>query len=622
MKESHIRLPKGHPLRCNLPRIEVVALALISFHLVQPQEVRADLHITTDAVQDGGALVVDPAGNLIVSGPTNPRLSLIGGATTSGVTGVGVGYEALESGQLFIGDGSIVTRAGWLYLGVSELSHGSVTVNGDGSQWANGWIFVGMQGSGELTIEDGGEVTSYESYLGFYPDSFGTVTVTGENSTWSSIALLFIGKGGTGSFNVLDGGTVNAHRSTWVNSRSDEPATITVAGIGSSWNQWGSLELGQIGAAELVIADGGTVSSQHTSVAVGEHSQGTVTVTGTGSHWSHFGGWLTVGDRGTGEMSIKKGGTVTSMYASIGGQSGSYGSVAVSGPGSTWANESLFTVAFAGTAEMTIEDGGTVLTNGRSNIGVDGESRGTVNVIGNGSTWNHESELNVGDRGYGELTIEDEGQVVLGGRLILARTDTASGIVDLSGGTLDLGGNDIQFGEGNAAFHFTDGVLANVGTYGGTLHQQGGTLRMGASPGKMTVGGDYLLSSDGEIEIEISGTSLTDYDRLIVAGDATLGGTLAVTLLDDFQPKVGDVFEFLTAKRIEGTFADVALPRLDSGLTWRIGYARTSVKLIVAIPEPSSAALAGLAFVVAGVWRRRAIDLRPDGVLIVCEFGV
>ncbi len=75
----------------------------------------------------------------------------------------------------------------------------------------------------------------------------------------------------------------------------------------------------------------------------------------------------------------------------------------------------------------------------------------------------------------------------------------------------------------------------------------------GAGPvGSLQVLGEYTQSANGGLRIELAGPSTAD--ALSVTGAATLGGTLELILIDDYEPMPGDSFEILTAATISGTF--------------------------------------------------------------------
>jgi hypothetical protein len=56
--------------------------------------------------------------------------------------------------------------------------------------------------------------------------------------------------------------------------------------------------------------------------------------------------------------------------------------------------------------------------------------------------------------------------------------------------------------------------------------QNSGRLVPGASPGTITIEGDYIQSDEGELYMEIDGVQEGDFDLLVVTGNATLAGNL------------------------------------------------------------------------------------------------
>jgi len=99
-----------------------------------------------------------------------------------------------------------------------------------------------------------------------------------------------------------------------------------------------------------------------------------------------------------------------------------------------------------------------------------------------------------------------------------------------------------------------NGRLKGTGTIAGTLRIADGSLIVGHSTGTMTVDGDLLFEGDSTLELEIAGPA--DFDRLIVAGTLTLGGTLALNFIDGFAPVAGDFFalDLFQAGALAGNF--------------------------------------------------------------------
>jgi hypothetical protein len=146
-------------------------------------------------------------------------------------------------------------------------------------------------------------------------------------------------------------------------------------------------------------------------------------------------------------------------------------------------------------------------------------------------------------------------------------------VIDLGGGTLDPG-DTLNLESGDS--------LIGSGTLSANL-VNAGTVSPGASPGIITVDGDYTQAVDGVLEIELGGTTLgIEYDQLVVTGAATLQGILNVNLLPDFTPQAGDTF-FIVNHLTSGTgnFSVENLPVLPGGLMFEIDYADPGVTLTV-----------------------------------------
>lgn len=311
---------------------------------------------------------------------TTTSVSTIGDSTGSqgliSVSGVGTKWSVNSntlyvghrgSGELTITDGGAVSGAYNNYIGYDSESRGRVTVSGTGSQWrTSGILYVGNSGSGELTVENGGTISSSYAFLGSNNDSLGRVTVGGAGSQWTNSGILYVGNSGTGNLTIEDGGTV-ASNYVQIGFENDSKGHVTVTGAGSRWITSGIFNVGKSGSGELTIADGATVASDTFSTYIGYDASATgrVTVRGTGSRWTHSStGNLYVGYDSLGELIITGGGVSsnTASVAYIGYNSISTGHVSVSGAGSQWANAGTLYVGFNGTGKLTIADGAVVTT--------------------------------------------------------------------------------------------------------------------------------------------------------------------------------------------------------------------------------------------------------------------
>jgi hypothetical protein len=103
------------------------------------------------------------------------------------------------------------------------------------------------------------------------------------------------------------------------------------------------------------------------------------------------------------------------------------------------------------------------------------------------------------------------------------------------------------------------------------------------SPAEVTFGGSLILTGTATLFMELAGvTPGSQFDRLVVAGAASIAGSLDVDLLEGFSPAAGNSFEIIAAAGgISGTFANESLPPLAANLEWDVVYDSDSVTLQV-----------------------------------------
>ncbi len=129
-----------------------------------------------------------------------------------------------------------------------------------------------------------------------------------------------------------------------------------------------------------------------------------------------------------------------------------------------------------------------------------------------------------------------------------------------------------------------------------------GDLEPGNSPGTFRAA-EYTQTATGRLGIEIHIVPSPDggghdhdhehggdpsgieedmirFDELRITGQATLAGTLGVSLSGTGVPQVGQEFEFLTAGSIAGGFERLEVPNFDHGVTLRILPRITGVSLM------------------------------------------
>ena len=280
-----------------------------------------------------------------------------------------------------------------------------------------------------------------------------------------------------------------------------------------------NLSVGQTGTGVLTIQNGGTLTDVGGFVGNLPGSQGTTIVSGAGSTWTNI-GTVVVGGQGTGALTVQNGGTVNSGGGgSVGLAVGSTGTVTVTGVGSTWNNSpgGGLNIGSFGTGTLTIANGGMVINNTAftANIGQGPGSLGTVLVTGAGSTWSNSSGVNIGNLGTGTLTIADGGTVTAPAVVIA----TNAGAV----GTLNIGA-----GAGNPA------------TAPGTLNAP--SVAFGAGTGTLNfnhTSASYVfapaISGNGTVNVFAGTTTLTAANSYSGATNVN-AGTLRAGALNTFSP--------------------------------------------------------------------------------------
>ena len=451
-------------------------------------------------------------------------------------------------------------------VGSGDLTPGSVqspnwTVGGD--------LTVGDTGIGQLDITAGGTVTNDFGYIGGSVGSSGTVTVSGVDgsgnaSIWTNNGHLYVGYDGAGTLNILAGGQVSN-----TDGSISGGGNALISGQGSSWQNSGRLTVGLYGAGTLRVEGGATVSSA--DGIVGSSGQGNVVLTGAGTTWSNA-GQFTVGSFDVGTLRIEAGAAVTSNQGYIGANS--TGTVTVTGAGSRWSMSPYnLTIGNIGTGSLTIENGGLVRAEGGVQLGVASGSGGTLLL--QGSTNNRgvlETSWIFGGDGTVSATFD-------GGLLraaddnpdFFAGFDTRTIAIGANGLVIDTDGHDIRIspsftgagalikdgvgkleltGDSGATFTGAGSVLAGTlavngilggtmeviggrlqgtGTVGATINQPGGTIAPGNSIGTLTINGNYL-GNGGRLEIEtVLGGDASPSDRLVITG-STAGSTLVKVL--------------------------------------------------------------------------------------------
>ncbi len=311
---------------------------------------------------------------------------------------------------------------------------------------------------------------------------------------------------------LFTGGPGSELRSVRTSIGFAEVATgiATVDGAGFNWTNSSTLRVGENGNGTLNIQNGAIVSSLGGSVGQNSGSIGSVTITGDGSRWNINPNTLFVGSSGTGAINIQNGGTVNSGFGSVGTLSTAFGEAIVDGVGSNWTIGSTLAVGSFGIGTLNIQNGGLVSCIAGS-MGGGSSGFGDVTIDGSGSIWLDAASTNIGSSGAGSFTIQSGGFA-----------SSLNGYIGRNVGGLGVAivtGADAQWAVEN---NLSIGGNADNGTNGGT-----GALTINAG-GSVVVGNDSVLFPNGTLNLN-DGSFTSDSVSFIGGGSFNFNsGTLHV----------------------------------------------------------------------------------------------
>ena len=196
--------------------------------------------------------------------------------------------------------------------------------------------------------------------------------------------------------------------------------------------------------------------------------------------------------------------------------------------------------------------------------------------------------------------LDQRGRASVGAGSTLTVPGTLS---QFAGATTTLRGGTIQ----TNAFNVLGGTLAGNGTINGRVVSDG-IISPGFSPGLLEITGDLDLNLASELVIELAGLLPGAFDVVAITGDLTfesaLAGTLRISLLDGFQPGLGDTFEIITFGSRVGGFGSFAGLNLPNGLRLDPVYEDQRL-VLVTVPSPGALGVVAMSGLAVGLRRRR-----------------
>lgn len=438
----------------------------------------------------------------------------------------------------------------------------------------------------------------------------GSLTVTG---TAGSAARLDI----AGTVNVqtaaplgglfLQGGTL-ANPNTIANGQINGPGELQ-ATSGRALRGFGTINapIDFDGTAEL-IAEGGTLNVNGGVVDVGTVRVGTApavlnlgvalntSVTDGGivmSGGTLQGATVTTDSTNAAARSLRGTGTVTSAVVNSGLVEAQGGTLTFTNPASDWDGSGSGHLRASGGGLLELQDTGTFAFTG-SVVAVEG-SRVFTNGFG----------LNCGPASSVLLTngtLEATASTDIGGTVVIGAGPASTMKVEVNSfldfeptstvllnGDLQLISNNafIKVGaafSGNGALIVPEGsnLIAHAGSDINVFLEVQGRFFPGGffSVGRVDLR-DYQQAATGEAVIEITGTSLNQFDRVVVDGDVAIEGKLTVEFFGGFTPSAGNAFTIFSGNSVAGTFDEVQVFGAPAGVAVLVQYMPSFVRILV-----------------------------------------
>ncbi len=495
---------------------------------------------------------------------TPSHVALSGGTTT--FNGSVITPLLSQSGGTLAG-GSLVTLtgAGSTWTGGTWTSNGTVRLNPGASLTANGSSATTQLAGRTLEIQSGASAT----FNGEIESEPGTSVIANAGTLTLAGTRLSHIYNASGTITVNNTGTINKTGAGVYDLGTDfnNDGTVNIQG--------GTLRLAGSGASNGTFAIGGSVleqafGTQTFTSASSLSGSGTLRTSGgslvVNTTTANFGFSGTV-QTSNGSASFApsmtlsqltlSGGTTTfngavstpQLTQSAGVLAGA-SVVTLTGPGSTWSGGT-----WTGNGTVRLASGAVLTASGST---ASTQLAGRTLEIQNGASAIFNGEI---ESEPGTSVINNAGTLTLAGTR-LSHVYNASGTITVNNtGTIEKTGTGAYILGANLNNNQTGDINAS-GTLvlaGGTLTNAGTLRPAGAGTiGTLNLGGNFVQTGTGVIEIETIGTAPGDSDVLAVSGNAALGGLLELVAINGYTPSGASAYaDVLTYASRTGAFEAV-----------------------------------------------------------------
>jgi autotransporter-associated beta strand protein len=519
-------------------------------------------------------------------------------------------------GPLLINSGGTVQLAGsggdQIYTAVTVTNNGTLDMNGQNEGFQNlvgsGTVKNTGGSAATLTVGENTQSSDSDSFTGNFIGNVG-----GSLSLYKTGGVTFTLGGST------DNNTLNAavNTGTLVLAKA---SSSTVHSIGGPLliNAQGKVQLGGSGGDQIytlvTVTNNGTLdmngqnegfqsllgfgnvtnsSNTASTLTLGENTQSADAATFGGSLNGSGDGNLNLYKTGAGTLTLSGGGDNGFFYATVDSgtlilsKTSGTNVHALGGSGTVLTVNQTGAVQLAGTGEDQIFYKSNVVLNGT--LDLNGQLEGFDGLSGGGLVTDTQSAtsstliLGQNDNAQGPATFsgrinDGKGQVSLvkagNGTQILSGQNTFSGGTLIIGGTLVLAsGAALPTG---SMVSVTNGasLVVDADSIAGTVLSTSGTTTIAA--GATLTASSFSLGTIGGLTIKLGGPTVAANAKLNVTGTLNVAATLTVSLVNNFQPRLGDSFDLMDWGSLSGTFATLSLPVLAGGLHWSTSQLYTS----------------------------------------------